>query len=194
MAFGYLELLLLQRQQAFDDAPLFRIGLACEQIPKMGDIGTCNEPVHDNSILHPSSGRPKAILMHVDAATRAFGRPSVSSGASDFIEKPFEDEVLINAIKRAANRFDTDTEEAHDLAAIRSRLDQLSERERQVLTGVVAGLPNKTIADDLSIGLRTVEVHRADITSKMQASNLPELVRISMALELADKGYPGSRS
>ncbi|ANT49964.1 hypothetical protein A6B35_08480 [Mesorhizobium amorphae CCNWGS0123] len=65
LAFGYLELLLLQRQQAFDDAPLFWIGLGGEQIPKMGDVGTRNEPVHDipqdqnSSILHPSSGRPK---------------------------------------------------------------------------------------------------------------------------------------
>lgn len=111
-----------------------------------------------------------------------------------FIEKPFRDEVLINAIKRAARRFDGGADEVHDLAAIRHRLEQLSERERQVLTAVVAGLPNKAIADDLDIGLRTVEVHRANIMSKMQASSLPELVRIAIALELAGKGDPGSRS
>ena len=119
---------------------------------------------------------------------------AMRAGASDFIEKPFEDEVLIGAIKRAASRFDTDTKGVYDLAAIRSRLEQLSERERQVLTRVLAGLPNKTIAHDLDIGPRTVEVHRANIMSKMHAGNLPELVRIAMALELADKGDPGSRS
>jgi two-component system response regulator FixJ len=119
---------------------------------------------------------------------------AMRAGASDFIEKPFADEVLINAIERAASRFDTDTAEAHDLAAIRSRLEQLSERERQVLTAAVAGSPNKAIADDLNIDLRTIEVHRANIMSKMQASSLPELVRIAMALELADKGHPGSRN
>ncbi|MGX8007504.1 LuxR C-terminal-related transcriptional regulator [Mesorhizobium sp. ORM8.1] len=118
---------------------------------------------------------------------------AIRAGASDFIEKPFEDEVLIGAIRRAAGRFDTDTEEVHDPAAIRSRRAQLSERERQVLAGVVAGLPNKTIALELDIGFRTVEVHRANIMSKMQASTLPELVGIAMALELADKGDPESQ-
>nr|WP_276315443.1 response regulator FixJ [Mesorhizobium jarvisii] len=113
---------------------------------------------------------------------------AIRAGASDFIEKPFEDEVLIEAVKRAASLLQPDTEVINDVPAMRERLNNLSEREREVLSAVVAGMPNKTIADDLNISPRTVEVHRANLMFKMQASSLPELVRIAMALELADRG------
>ena len=106
---------------------------------------------------------------------------AMKAGALDFIEKPFEDEVLIEAIKRAAARLDEVPIETDDIAAIQSRLEQLSERERQVLSGVVAGLPNKAIAYDLNISPRTVEVHRANVMTKMHARNLPELVRMALA-------------
>nr|ACF98092.1 putative response regulator FixJ [uncultured bacterium 1042] len=106
---------------------------------------------------------------------------AMKAGALDFIEKPFDDEVLIDAIKRAAGRLVERRGEADDAASIQSRLGQLSERELQVLSGVVAGLPNKTIAYDLDISPRTVEVHRASVMTKMQARNLPELVRMALA-------------
>ena len=109
---------------------------------------------------------------------------AMKAGALDFIEKPFEDEVLIEAIKRAAARLDEVPIETDDIAAIQSRLEQLSERERQVLSGVVAGLPNKTIAYDLNISPRTVEVHRANVMTKMQARNLPELVRMALSANI----------
>lgn len=107
---------------------------------------------------------------------------AMKAGAADFIEKPFEDEVLIDAIKRAASRLEENTAPVEDTVTLRARLERLSERERQVMSAVVAGLPNKTIAYDLGISPRTVEVHRANIMSKMQARNLPELVRMSIAL------------
>jgi two-component system response regulator FixJ len=107
---------------------------------------------------------------------------AMKAGAVDFIEKPFEDEVLIDAIRRAASRFEDTPAAIEDASILRARLDGLSDRERQVLSAVVAGLPNKTIAYDLGISPRTVEVHRANIMSKMQARNLPELVRMSMAV------------
>ena len=109
---------------------------------------------------------------------------AMKAGALDFIEKPFKDEVLIEAIERAAERLEESPIETDDVAAIQSRLQQLSERERQVLSGVVAGLPNKTIAYDLDISPRTVEVHRANVMTKMQARNLPELVRMAMAANI----------
>jgi two-component system response regulator FixJ len=104
---------------------------------------------------------------------------AMKAGALDFIEKPFEDEVLIEAIKRAADRLDhkatvTDVD-------IEARLNRLTDRERQVFTGIVAGLPNKSIAFDLNISPRTVEVHRANVMTKMQARSLPELVRMALA-------------
>jgi two-component system response regulator FixJ len=110
---------------------------------------------------------------------------AMKAGAVDFIEKPFEDDVLIEAVKRAAGRLDDPVETTHDVQILRSRLGMLSERERQVLSMIVAGLPNKTVAYDLGISPRTVEVHRANIMSKMQARSLPELVRMSIAMDLA---------
>lgn len=105
---------------------------------------------------------------------------AMKAGALDFIEKPFEDEVLIEAIKRAAAKLSSEPG-GEDVAAIRTRLERLSEREREVLSGVVAGLPNKTIAYDLDISPRTVEVHRANVMFKMEARSLPELVRMALA-------------
>lgn len=110
---------------------------------------------------------------------------AMKAGAVDFIEKPFEDEVLVEAIKRAASRLEESTGPVEDVATLRTRLDSLSERERQVLSGVVEGLANKTLAYNLGISPRTVEVHRANIMAKMQARNLPELVRMSMAMGLS---------
>jgi len=107
---------------------------------------------------------------------------AMKAGAVDFIEKPFEDEVLVDAIKRAASRLDERPAPVEDTSTLRARLQSLSEREQQVLSAVVAGLPNKSIAYDLGISPRTVEVHRANIMSKMQARNLPELVRMSIAM------------
>ncbi|EZQ13590.1 response regulator FixJ [Aquamicrobium defluvii] len=110
---------------------------------------------------------------------------AMKAGAVDFIEKPFTDEVLIDAVRRAARRLDPATND-NDLLALRARFECLSEREQQVLAAVVAGLPNKTIAYDLAISPRTVEVHRANIMSKMQARSLAELVRMTIALGLGD--------
>lgn len=105
---------------------------------------------------------------------------AMKAGAIDFIEKPFEDVVIIEAIQRAAEQLADKPTEADDVSAIQSRLECLSERERQVLSGVVAGLPNKSIAYDLDISPRTVEVHRANVMAKMQAKSLPQLVRMAL--------------
>jgi len=111
---------------------------------------------------------------------------AMKAGALDFIEKPFEENVLIEAIQRAAAEL-ARTKDYEDADAIRVRLSTLSEREREVFDGVVAGLPNKTIAYDLDISPRTVEVHRANVMAKMEARSLPELVRMAMAAGLGNK-------
>jgi len=106
---------------------------------------------------------------------------AMKAGALDFIEKPFADEVLLEAISRAIAEVEQRPREHDDVTAIRQRLSQLTERERQVMAGIVAGLPNKTIGYDLDISPRTVEVHRANVMAKMNAKNLPELVRMVLA-------------
>ena len=111
---------------------------------------------------------------------------AMKAGATDFIEKPFEDEVLIAAIHRANAQAEAQAKQAPGPAdeVVLQKLRLLTAREHEVLIGIVAGLPNKTIAYDLEISPRTVEVHRASIMSKMQARNLPELVRMTMAVDL----------
>jgi two-component system, LuxR family, response regulator FixJ len=109
---------------------------------------------------------------------------AMKAGALDFIEKPFEDELLIEAVKHAAAQLTETPDGLDDTSTIRARLEELTDRERQVLSGVVAGLANKTIAYDLKISPRTVEVHRANVMAKMKAKSLPELVRMALSVKL----------
>ena len=109
---------------------------------------------------------------------------AMKAGAIDFIEKPFDDDVLLAAIQKAIHRYDRTGEREQEAAHIRARLKSLSPRENDVLQGLLAGHPNKTIAYDLKISARTVEVHRANVMAKMAAGSLPELVRMALATDL----------
>jgi two-component system, LuxR family, response regulator FixJ len=101
-------------------------------------------------------------------------------GAMDFLEKPFEDERLIDMIEQALRLAEPAAKSdavAQDIAA---RIASLSPRERQVMDGLVAGLSNKLIAREYDISPRTIEVYRANVMTKMQANSLSELVRFAM--------------
>jgi len=114
-------------------------------------------------------------------------------GAMDFFEKPFDDEAMVAAVRAALNRGESDSHRTTELSQIRGRLTELSNRERQVLEGLVAGRPNKVIAYDLGISPRTVEIYRANVMTKMQASSLSDLVRMAIvAGVLAADGGKGS--
>ena len=101
-------------------------------------------------------------------------------GAVDFLEKPFEDDHLVGMIDAALRQAESGAREAAMTQDIVARIDSLSPRERQVMEGLVAGLSNKMIARDYNISPRTIEVYRANVMTKMQASSLSELVRLAM--------------
>jgi len=101
-------------------------------------------------------------------------------GAVDFLEKPFDEEVLLSSVRSAFERRKVTGEQEGKIAQVQARLDSLSPRERQVLDGLVAGNPNKTIAFDLGISPRTVEVYRANLMTKMEAASLSDLVRMAI--------------
>ena len=105
---------------------------------------------------------------------------AMKSGALDFIEKPFDDVVFLRAVRMALSTQAADSQRQAQKAAISGRLESLSNREREVLEGLVAGHPNKTIAYDLGISPRTVEIYRANVMEKMQAGSLSELVRMAL--------------
>jgi two-component system response regulator FixJ len=99
-------------------------------------------------------------------------------GAFDFVEKPFEDDRLVDMIRMALAGSEHAVKSEEDAAQLSARVASLSRREHQVMDGLVAGLSNKAIARDYGISPRTVEVYRANVMSKMQASTLSELVRL----------------
>lgn len=103
---------------------------------------------------------------------------AMKAGAVDFIEKPFSDDTLLAAVQEALARHANDAARRTSHDDVLARMQRLTPRESEVLDGLISGLPNKTIAYDLNISARTVEIHRANLMMKMQAGNLPELVRM----------------
>jgi len=109
-------------------------------------------------------------------------------GAADFLEKPFDDDHLLAAVHNALDREADQVKRKAQVSDIQDKLAALSNRERQVLEGLVAGNANKTIAFDLGISPRTVEIYRANLMTKMAANSLSDLVRMAMVAGILDDG------
>lgn len=101
-------------------------------------------------------------------------------GAVDFLEKPYDDEILIGMVQSALGMWQEGANRDAKRVEIADRISRLSDREREVLQGLIAGKPNKVIAHDLGISPRTVEIYRANVMNKMQAASLSELVRMAL--------------
>ncbi len=102
----------------------------------------------------------------------------VKRGAFDFCEKPFSDNALVDRVEQAIRRSQEVLRACDEQRALQARLTELTERERDVMRLVVEGLPNKLIADQLDISVRTVEVHRARVFDKMEVKSAVELANL----------------
>lgn len=102
----------------------------------------------------------------------------MKAGAADFIEKPFQDQLLIDRVHECLSHDARQREQARMAETMDARLSRLSPREQQVVEGVMAGKPSKAIASELGISPKTVDVHRARVMDKVGVGSLAELVRL----------------
>ena len=112
---------------------------------------------------------------HADVPTAV---DAVKRGAFDFCEKPFSDNALVDRIEQALRASSAALAQRQQTTGLQSRLDGLTERERDVMRLVVSGLPNKLVADQLDISVRTVEVHRARVFDKMGVKSAVDLANL----------------
>ncbi len=108
---------------------------------------------------------------------------AMKAGAADFLEKPYSDHALLGSIEAAFSK-ESHSERDRDIADAARRVATLSPREREVLDGLLAGRPNKLIAYDLGISVRTVEVHRARMMERLRMRQLAEVIRLGVMARL----------
>jgi len=110
---------------------------------------------------------------------------AMKSGAVEFLTKPFREQDLLDVVQRALNRDRAAREKQAELSELRQRYAGLTAREREVLTLVVSGMLNKQIAAALGASETTIKIHRAHVMQKMQATSLPDLVRMAERLKVS---------
>ncbi|APW41712.1 response regulator transcription factor [Rhodoferax saidenbachensis] len=124
-----------------------------------------------------AQGVDQPILMLTGHGTVELCRRAFKSGAAEFLEKPIDDEALLEALQNAVRQHVRSRERHQADRQARERYAQLSEREREVLGLIVSGLTNKEIGRVLDLSPRTVETHRANLFAKLQAETLAQLIR-----------------
>jgi two-component system response regulator FixJ len=123
-------------------------------------------------------------IMITGAGEVSIAVQAMKAGAIDFVQKPFTRDTILDSVQLAQKHLTPPESGYENVELAKTRLARLSAREVQVLTGLVAGLPNKTIAYDLGLSPRTVEVHRAKVMKKMEVASLSALVRVALAAGL----------
>ena len=135
-------------------------------------------------------GVDQPVIMLTGHGTVEMCRRAFKSGAAEFLEKPVDDEALLEALQNAVRQHVKSRERLAADRAARERYAQLSEREKEVAGFIVEGLTNKEIGRALALSPRTVETHRANLFAKLQAESLAQLVRQYAALIAEDGGTP----
>lgn len=108
------------------------------------------------------------------------------AGAVDFIEKPYNEQLLLDSVQQALSRSAQPVRHDARLAEVQARLDSLTPRERDVLVPLVRGYTNREVAEQLDISVKTVDLYRSRVMKRMQAETLPELVGMAIAAGLVD--------
>ena len=175
------------QSQTFESAEAFEAmlawpgaGLGRQPACLMLDVrmpGLSGLALFDRLLGHDLVARLPVIFLtgHADVPTAV---DAVKRGAFDFCEKPFSDNALVDRIEQALAQSAAVLESSGEREHLQALLDELTERERDVMRLVVEGLPNKLIADQLDISVRTVEVHRARVFDKMQVKSAVELANL----------------
>jgi two-component system, LuxR family, response regulator FixJ len=144
------------------------------QMPEMDGIALQRELVTRHS--------PLQVIVMTGHADIPIAVGAMKAGAVDFLEKPFDEPVLFDSVRRAIDRASTAGDQVKESRGTAARMALLTDREHQVLELIVAGKANKVIAHELSISPRTVEIHRARVMEKMDAGNLADLVRKALSV------------
>ncbi|SDR63549.1 two component transcriptional regulator, LuxR family [Rhizobiales bacterium GAS113] len=132
-----------------------------------------------------SSGRNLQVIVMTGHGDVPLAVEAMKLGALDFLEKPFDHEILLTTIRAALNNGEASSQLEEQAREIVERIKSLTARERQVLDSLVAGQSNKIIGRDLEISPRTVEIYRANVMTKMRAASLSELVRLAIKAGLS---------
>jgi RNA polymerase sigma factor (sigma-70 family) len=195
-----------------DDDPEFRdsvarllrtVGLHTRQFSSVSDFLKADPPVGPTCLvldvrmpgrsglelqcdLATANSQVPIIFITAHADVRMTVR-AMKGGAIEFLTKPFRDQDLLDAVEAGLARDRARRESDRALAALRERFDTLSAREREIMLHVVAGRPNKQIANDIGIAVSTVKVHRTHLMRKMKAHSLPELSRMADVINMRSK-------
>lgn len=130
----------------------------------------------DNSISLP-------VIIISGAGDISTAVKAIKSGILDFLEKPFNNQALLELVHNAVSKHKVDRIENHNNTKTRDQMNSLTQREREVMDLVVTGKLNKDIAKQLEISIKTVEAHRANVMEKMNVTSITDLVRKSLAVK-----------